>query len=63
MKTKKQILERILGDRGTIFLEYALLEAFIVVGGCWLIMPGGIAYTWLHKELMIRINLIALPLF
>ena len=63
MKMKQLILKRILDDRGTIFLEYALLEAIIVVGGCWLIMPDGVAYTWLQKELMIRINLIALPLF
>ena len=49
-------------DRSSVFLEYAMLLAFVMVVGCTPIMPGGPIYDFLHRELMLRLTLISLPI-
>jgi len=55
-------LRRLESDRAAVFLEYAMLLAFVVVVACAPLMPGGAVYEFLHKELMLRLTLISLPI-
>ena len=56
-------LSRINSDRASVFLEYTMLFAVFAVVVCLPIMPGGPAYSFLHRELMLRIVLISVPFF
>jgi len=58
-----KMFSRVSSDRASVFLEYAMLTAFFAVLICVPLVPGGPAYTFLHKELQLRILLIALPIF
>ena len=58
-----KIVQCIKRDRASVFLEYALLEALVVVVGCATIMPGSLIYNWLHMELVWRLLLISQPVF
>jgi hypothetical protein len=63
MSSFGKILKRLKNDRATVFLEYALLLAFVVVVGCMPIMPGGPLYDYLHKEIVMRVLILSLPFF
>mgnify|MGYP001260810486 CR=1 FL=1 len=56
-------IRRLASPRGAVFLEYTLLFALFAVVACAPLLPGGPLYTFLRQELLLRIYLIALPLF
>ena len=51
------------GERASVFLEYALLLAFVIVIGCSPLLPGGPIYQFLQRELAARTLVISLPIF
>lgn len=59
----RQIIKQLCTDNATVYLEYALLLALVVLGGCAAIMPGSPLYTWLHHELMLRLFFVSAPIF
>jgi len=60
---KPRWLLNLSSDRASVFLEYSMLFAVFAIVVCMPLVPGGPAYTFLHKELMLRIVLISLPFF
>jgi len=56
-------IHRLGSARGAVFLEYTLLFALFAVLACAPLIPGGPLYEFLRKELLLRIYLMALPLF
>ncbi|MGI5923434.1 MAG: hypothetical protein ACOX9E_05780 [Lentisphaeria bacterium] len=55
-------IERLSRDHGAIFLEYAMVLAFMVLA-LTPILPGGPVYSYLRYEVLLRITLISLPIF
>ena len=60
---RNRLLRKLCEERGTVFLEYALLESLVVIGGCMAIAPGSPIYQWLAWELKLRLLLICAPIF
>jgi hypothetical protein len=56
-------IRRVCSSRGAVFLEYTLLFALVALVVCAPLIPGGPLYDFLRQELLLRIYLIALPLF
>jgi len=63
MKQLRWYFRRVLSDHAAVYLEYTLLFALFAVMVCAPLVPGGALYTLLHKELVLRVFLIALPIF
>lgn len=55
--------KRLCDDRAAVFLEYAMLLAFVGVVGCAPLLPGGPVYGWLQREIATRFTLISMPFF
>ena len=62
MNVKKGIT-RLASSRGTVFMEYTLLFALFAIVACMPLIPGGPAYKFLQKEMILRIIIISLPIF
>ena len=58
----KRVWRRIQTERAAVFLEYALLMV-AMVAACTPIMPGGPLYEALWRELIVRLELVGLPIF
>ena len=56
-------LKKLKSDRAAVFLEYAMLLALVVIVACTPLMPGGLVYEYLQKELTLRLTIICLPIF
>lgn len=63
MKRYRRLFRQLSEERAAVYLEYALLLAFVIVIGCSPLMPGGPIYEYIRSELVLRIFMISLPIF
>ena len=64
MKQRLRILrDRIVSDRGSVYLEYALVGAFVFVVAVSAFAPGSVVNEALGSDFTFREFLIKLPIF
>lgn len=61
--TLRKVRARLCSDGASVFMEYTLLFALFAIVVCAPLLPGGPAYVFLRKELLLRIILISAPFF
>ena len=64
MKRRLQLLrERVVSDRGSVYLEYALVGTLVFIGAISAFAPGSVINEALGSDWAFREILIKLPIF
>ena len=64
MKRRLQLLrERVVSDRGSVYLEYALVGTLVFIGAISAFAPGSVINEALGSDWSFREILIKLPIF
>ncbi len=60
---RKKLWHRLMSDRGSTYMEYAMLTAMVFVGAIAAFSPGSFAFRALGADFAFRSLLIRLPIF
>lgn len=62
MRPIAKAVRKISSDRGSVYLEYALLTALVLIGAIAALRPGSVIYKNIGRDFVVRSIVMKLPL-